>query len=142
MNQAVPTLSASTAARGVTVKPCSWRTEALNKIVELAALPENWDGYGSRRIQSAAQHQTTNLIEKLSQTALPAPQIFPVPGGGLQLEWQTEQSGAELEILPDGSMQYLIEDASHEMREGTASELEVTRLVRWLEAQETSIATF
>ncbi len=126
----------------VNLQPDAWRDDALSKMAELAALPENWDGYGSRRIQSAAQRRTEALIDRLSQTAVTAPQIFPVSGGGIQLEWQTAQGAAELEILPDGSMHYLIEDAARKMCEGAVSDLEIARLIRWLAAQETNVTTF
>jgi hypothetical protein len=83
-------------------------------------------------------------VELLSKYTLPPLQIFPVPGGGLQFEWQTATCGAELEFLPDGTMQYLIEDAQGEMREGevSSSDLEVYRLIRWLTSQDLSIASF
>lgn len=121
-----------------------WVRDALRKIAELTKLPDNWDGYGSRPIQPKAHQQATVLIEQLGKSNMPGPQIFPVPGGGLQLEWQNDKCGAELEILPDGSMQYLIEDEAGEMREGAVapSLTEVYRLFRWFDHQETTIVTF
>lgn len=120
-----------------------WMRTALRKITELVEMPENWDGYGSCRIQQSAHRKATSIIsELLSKTSMPAPQIFPVPGGGIQFEWQMAHGGAELEILPNGSMEYLIEDSSGEMREGVATDNEVMRLIRWLEYKEKSIATF
>ena len=42
---------------------------------------------------------------------LPLPQVVPVPGGGVQLEWRHGRREVEIEILPDGTMEFLrVED--------------------------------
>ncbi len=95
------------------------RRSPVNKIKELAKLPENWDGYGSRPIQSGVLTAAKNLLPTLDQMGLRYPQVFPVPGGGIQLEWQNERGELELEILPDGEIAYLIVDERGQMREGS-----------------------
>lgn len=121
-----------------------WLLSALRKIAGLARLAENWDGHGSRPIQRGALQQSAPLLGLLSKSSLPEPQIFPVPGGGIQLEWQNAKCGAELEILPDGAMEFLIVDAAGEMREGSVSSSleEVYRLINWFVRQKTSIVEF
>jgi len=121
----------------------AWLRDALKKVTELAELPEDWDGYGSRPIQQKAYQQAANLLSYLSKFNLPAPQIFPVPGGGVQFEWQNAKCGLEIEALPDGSIEYLIVDERHEMREGSVtpgSFIEVDRLVNWFNRQMSSVA--
>jgi hypothetical protein len=37
----------------------------------------------------------------------PVPQVYPVTGGGIAFTWQRDTRELEVEILPDGSAQYL-----------------------------------
>ena len=80
---------------------------------ELAELPENWNGYGSRRIQPAAILQASDLIEALEKLAMPVPQFVPVSGGGIQLEWHNNKCELEVEIRADGTMEFLIVDETN-----------------------------
>ena len=47
------------------------------------------------------------MIAELSVHDLPSPGVFPVPGGGVQLEWQFGDRYLEIEFAPDGSAGYL-----------------------------------
>lgn len=109
-------------AQWITVTPLAdanpWLRNAQRKITELKQLPENWDSYGSRPIQSAAIEKAADLLAILSKLNLPQPQVFPVPGGGIQFEFQQDRRELELEILPDGSIEFLIVTNGDEMREG------------------------
>jgi hypothetical protein len=93
----------------------------LNKVRELALLSENWDSYGSRPIQPMAIEKTVEILFSLSNSNLPQPLIFPVPGGGLQLEWQNEECELEVEVLPDGSVEYLMVDENGVMTTGQSN---------------------
>lgn len=119
----------------------SWIRESFRKLNEFSRLSENWDGYGSRPIQPAAIQQAASLVEQLSQFVIPAPQIFPVPGGGLQFEWKNAKCEMELEILPDGTMEFLIEDIEGQMREGVISPTyeNLSRLILWFNCQRASV---
>lgn len=116
-----------------------WLRAALHKISELARLAENWDSYNSRPIQSAAIEQASKAIESLSDVNLPAPQIFPVPGGGLQLEFEQDGRELEIEFLPDGSTAYLMVANNGEMREGSipsGPKGDLYRLAFWLQGKQ------
>lgn len=76
--------------------------------MNLAALPNNWDGFGSPPIQPAALQTAHWLVGTLERLALPAPQIFPVTGSGISFTWRLDTRELEIEILPDGSAQYLV----------------------------------
>lgn len=115
-----------------------WLRAAQQKISELARLAENWDSYGSRPIQSSAIEQASKAIEYLSDISLPPPQIFPVPGGGLQLEFEQDGRELEIEFLPDGSTEYLMIASNGEMREGSipsGSKGDLYRLAYWLQGK-------
>ncbi|MGH9833350.1 MAG: hypothetical protein ACREBD_11345 [Blastocatellia bacterium] len=119
-----------------------WLLTALRKIAELAKLQENWDSYGSRPIQGAAIERTIELLRELSKFDLPLPQIFPVPGGGIQLEWQNAKCELEIEVRSDGSVEFLIVDEEGKMREGPITPdtlTEIYRLAHWFKREQSSV---
>ncbi len=116
----------------------SWLRASQRKISELAQLTENWDSYGSPPIQPAAIEQASEALSCLSFINLPPPQIFPVPGGGLQLEFEWDERELEIEFLPDGSIGYLMVAENGEMREGsipTGSKGDLYRLAYWFQGK-------
>jgi hypothetical protein len=122
-----------------------WLHSAQQKISELAQLSENWDSYGSRPVQQPAIEQAADLVACLSKLDLPDPQIFPVPGGGIQLELQEGQRELELEIMPDGSIEYLLVAEGGEMLEGsipTSSRGDIYRLAYWLQSEQAAAFQF
>lgn len=116
-----------------------WLRAAQHKISELTQLQENWDSYGSPPIQPSAIEQASESLKYLSVLHLPHPQIFPVPGGGLQIEFQQEGRELEIEFLPDGSIEYLMVATDNEMREGSilpSSSGDLYRLAFWLQGKQ------
>src|SRR5262245_13563003 len=86
-----------------------WQEEALTELSRIARLPENWDGYGSPPLSQKAREQAADLIDSLASNAPPSsPHIAPVPGGGLQFEWDYLGRYMELEILPNGNLEFLL----------------------------------
>lgn len=78
---------------------------AAQKVVNLQKLPDNWDGRGSPAPQDRAIEKALSLLQYLEVEDPPEPRVGPVPGGGLQMEWDHNDRGLELEIFPDGSVQ-------------------------------------
>ncbi len=95
-----------------------WLRLSLRKVTELAQLPSGWDGYGSHPIQQPAVERVSDVLTILSYLDLPNPQLFPVPGGGIQIELRQDELELEIEILPDGSIEYLLVLSNNEMSEG------------------------
>jgi hypothetical protein len=125
---------------GVTpvVNSTAWLRAAQHKISELAQLADNWDSYGSRPIQPKAIEQTSEALRHLSAINLPLPQIFPVPGGGLQIEFEYNGRELEIEFLPDGSIGYLLVAQNGEMHEGSipaGSKGDLHRLAYWFQGK-------
>lgn len=100
-----------------------WLFSAMQSVSELAALPERWDGYGSIRVGAAALTGAIKVLTRLASAEPPMPHISPVPGGGLQLEWHPAGRYVELEVLPDGSVEYL---ETHQGEEADQGELSTT----------------
>lgn len=119
-----------------------WLRSARKKLEELAALPQNWNSYGSRPIQPEAIETTANLLSDLAKIKMPEPQIFPVSGGGIQLEWENSKCELEIEVLPDKSIEYLIVDEEGNMHEGQMPQynlIELACLTNWFVSERSSI---
>jgi len=81
------------------------------------------------------------LIKEIDAFDLPTAHIGPVSGGGLGIEWRNGDRDLSLEILPDGSIEYLKAektplgfDTDH-MEDGEIPGHrlgEVRALIRWL----------
>jgi len=86
----------------------SWLVTTLQALARLARLPNNWDGYGSPPIQPAALASAHRFIAAVEALPLPLPSVAPVTGGGIGFTWQLENRELEIEVLPDGTTQYLM----------------------------------
>lgn len=106
--------------------------KTLNKLSELG---ENWDGFGSPPITPVAIASARNLLQELTLDKLPTPYIGPVTGGGVQIELYTPNRELELEILPDGSIEYVIVDEEGRLQDGllpSTDDERVQEFNRWL----------
>jgi hypothetical protein len=117
-----------------------WLVDALKAIARLAELGENWDGYGSPPIQQATVESAQRLVSATEMDELPTPSVGPVSGGGIGIVWRVFPRELQIEILPDGSVEFLVatmdpatgKEATQEGRLGLASPDQVRRLVSWL----------
>lgn len=75
-----------------------WIIEAVNGV---RSLPAGWDGRHARPVTEAAVLATLKIAFQLVGSQDLLPQIFPLPDGGLQLEWHVFGAGLEIEV--DGS---------------------------------------
>ena len=117
-----------------------WVTAAGEALAKLRKLPPNWDGYGSGPVTEAALGTGMTIFKKLEGTGIPLPTVVPATGGGFALEFQVARKRLELEVLPDGAIEYLTIDKIHghidgDMREGSIPAncaFRVVRLGNWL----------
>lgn len=80
------------------------------RLSELLGLEANWDGYAARPLDSRALAVAANMIRWAAQNGFPAPEIFPVPSGGIQLEWRVGPMELEFEIEPGASSAVFVGD--------------------------------
>lgn len=101
----------SSQACPVTLQPVSgesvWLATAESAIEHLTKLESNWDGYGSPPVTEAALKTALSVLRNLDGLGIPIPVIVPVTGGGFALEFQAARKRLEIEILPDGEIEYL-----------------------------------
>lgn len=113
----------------------SWQLNTLRAISKLSKLPEDWDGYGSPKIKPEALKTAFDLVLAIEIKYIPTCHVYPVPGGGIQLEWQNFNRELEIEILHNGAIEFLTVAEDEEMEEGSLSlgEIdEVRNLLFWL----------
>jgi len=84
-----------------------WVLDGLSRIGELAALPPNWDGYGSPRIDRGAIEAARRFVANVAFEGLPIPHVCPVLGGSVGLHWHYGERELEFTLHPDGEVEFL-----------------------------------
>jgi hypothetical protein len=87
-----------------------WVIGPIQAVLRLQQLPVGWDRGGSQPPNETAVMtaiQIVNNVAKLGYDDFPAPHVFPVPGGGVQLEWQRGDRQLEIEVLPTGAAEFV-----------------------------------
>jgi len=130
--------SRSSSSHDVTLRegPPPWLSSALADIARIADLPPGWDGYGSPQLSVQEREQATQLLASMTYSDLPAPNIVPVSGGGIQIEWQHCGRELELEIVV-GAQEIIFlqvcEDGTTEEGSYSIADVNQTRaLLDWL----------
>jgi hypothetical protein len=110
----------------------AWVEPAISAIIEVQALPENWDSYGGRKTNRDLIIQSLSVLELIMEVATPAPSVVPLGDGGLQLEWHRKQQDLEIAFPADDTPQYYYQNrASGVEQEGFASDvLNLAQLLR------------
>lgn len=74
--------------------------DLAERLGALSALQSGWDGDDAHPIDPAALRLSSAWVRSLMDVGLPMPEIFPVPDGGVQLEWSAGPVELELDIEP------------------------------------------
>lgn len=80
--------------------------QSFEGVESLARLKPNWDGYGAPAISEAAIDRAMDILWTVRRCV--RPRIVPTARGGVQLEWYGVDEEIEVEVLPDGSAEYLL----------------------------------
>ena len=67
-------------------------------IQRLGNLQENWDGMSAKSPTENAIHGAIRWVGELFRSDTPAPDVFPVPNGNIQIEWSCCELDLEIEI--------------------------------------------
>ncbi|MGH8902785.1 MAG: hypothetical protein ACRDYA_14190 [Egibacteraceae bacterium] len=98
----------------------AWLEDVIDAMKRVLALPDGWNSYGSARIKLPAVHNALKVLV-VSGFDGPAPTVVPTVRGGVQLEWETEDLGVEVEFDPDGTITTLVEDEQGTREESSTS---------------------
>jgi hypothetical protein len=82
-------------------------TAAKAKLEELAKLPENWDGHGAIPLRLTVLEKAKKFLAEPDLVDLPTPAVVLGSGGAVHFEWQIDGRELEIEVLLDGSMEFL-----------------------------------
>jgi hypothetical protein len=135
----VPSLASNKVAR--LGSAAVWVDDARRTLAKLAILPDNWEGRGSPAIQTGVITLAFQILNELESYDLPTAHVGPVPGGGIGIEWRYGNRDLNLEILPDGSLEFLKAEKTssgfdpNQMVDGQIPSdrvNEVRALIRWL----------
>lgn len=77
---------------------------AVAQLKPLLQLGNRWDGARARKVDENAAIWSLWVIADLVSDALVMPQLFPLPDGGIQLEWLIDGNGLEIDIAPSGEI--------------------------------------
>src|SRR5438046_992332 len=82
------------------------------KIMDLLArtleYPAESDGWGPSKPTARAYSVAKAVVMQMTQNPdLPHPLILPTPGGGLRLGWHRNERQLDLEISPEGGLEFL-----------------------------------
>jgi|SRR6516225_1986939 hypothetical protein len=117
-----------------------WLESALIRLKSLSALPNDWDSYGSPPIVSTVLRDARKLLSSIQIQTIPEPAITPASGGGVSIEWRSGSRELEIEILPDGWIEFLrVSDnnrqSTEDFKEGRIASpdaVPINRLVTWV----------
>lgn len=71
-----------------------------HRLEALLELGSGWDGADAHHLDPDALVTAARVIAQAISTGLPEPELFPVPDGGVQVEWRSGPVELELEIEP------------------------------------------
>lgn len=111
--------AAPTSAFGA-AEPQRWLTLVEARLNELLRLQANWDGFGAGPVRTDVVQFALQLLSQVLEPDRRAPQIVPLPNGGIQLEWHFAAIDLEIEIKEPNKVW-----ASLEERRQEPSELEL-----------------
>ena len=85
---------------------------AVGKLNQLLRLERGWDALGAMRVSETAALAAVLWLDLLAEDDTFTPQIFPLPNGGVQIEWLAGGESLEIEIGPGNNVGVLGMDAA------------------------------
>jgi hypothetical protein len=83
--------------------------DRLNALLRLRL---GWDGYRAQPLSMDAVEAAVDVLFGMADDLSLPPQLFPLPDGGIQMEWHADGEDLEIEVDPAGSAHVLATDAS------------------------------
>ena len=111
----------------------SWIGIVQRQATDLAALQENWDGYGAAPIRKDVLWYALYLLQSITES-FPPPHLTPMSHEGIMLEWHRGRAALEIEIENAGEGHVAYEDDECNIDETWQVEWDFTSLVRPLTA--------
>lgn len=124
-NYASSATSASAAAEvhvGNFTAPSSpgWLHDLEDQLASILNLQAGWDSYGADRPDDALVAHALDIFLEAATDQTPAPQVIPLPSGGIQLEWHCAGIDIEMSVERFGAADLYVHD-----REGRLADTEI-----------------
>lgn len=102
----------------------TWVKPAITAVMDIQALPENWDSYRGRKISRDLIGQSLSVLGQIMEVASPAPSVVPLADGGLQFEWHRKQQDLEIVFPADDAQRFFYQCRARGVeQEGLASDV-------------------
>jgi hypothetical protein len=85
---------------------------AEDQVNALFKLRQGWDGYRARALATEAVNGAIELMFTIADELSVPPQLFPLPDGGIQLEWHAAGEDIEIEVDAAGTAHALATNAA------------------------------
>lgn len=112
-----------------------WYLNVIRRVFGVSRVPRDWDSYGSVPPTDVAADRAIDIVTHLAvygaDELLPTPDVFPVPGGGIRIEWQNADKELAVDVLPDGSLEFLQAENAQVMAEGELVWNRIPALLEW-----------
>ena len=115
-----------------------WEVDIMQRLRELYALSEDWDGYGGAPLRHDVGMFALCLLKDVMRPRTPIPRLVPTPRGGLQLEWHEKDIDLELHVSAPYECELWFEDhrtGAHSSLEFDTDISELTKPVALLSAR-------
>ena len=76
-----------------------WVRPLVLRVLQLEALPQDWDSYGGLPLQRKHRDAALRFLGLVMTDDLERPDIVPLADGGIQLEWRRD--GIEVDFISD-----------------------------------------
>jgi hypothetical protein len=78
--------------------PPNWFYHVLYKLTKFLYFEDNWDSYGSNRIDIECVASAVKVLMRISNLETPEPDVIPTSEGSVQIEWSENGFDIEIEI--------------------------------------------
>lgn len=98
-----------------------WEIEPVKAVVRLERYAPNWDGYGSPPPNLAAANLAIAFLAQIAALGfedLPRPNVGPIAGGGIALEWGAAGRELNISLFNEGTTGYLQAESGEPFVEG------------------------
>ena len=112
-----------------------WLYSALTQVWEVEQSGENIAGLGDTRISEQTATRARLLLAMIDLTELPSPQVSPVSGGGISIQWEMGPKEVKFSFYPDGATMFYQSQDDEITKDGllrTIMPNEVTGPLKWM----------
>jgi hypothetical protein len=88
----------------------SWFSDVVKAVVQIASLPDGWNGHGAGPVQLQAISAGVAQLWELLQSASRPPATYPRADGGINFEWSTPLFALTLAVDGQGQAEVSYED--------------------------------